>query len=145
MDITIPASERLGSVYVRSFYYETMDYENTGDGRYDEIPCERGGCYLDLRYLFDDAHPYRRNTIQFDFKSIDGIYDFINKLSVAAAYKENEYHNSRLSLEEAIEDADERHYFLVRNMTIAHEDAIIENKVVDGIRKVTKKKMPKSA
>ena len=105
-----------------------------------DIPMEKSTVELNL-YFGEDLFELR-------FNSFDELSRMADRMTEALAWQENKYRNSRLSLEDAIEDADTNHYFRIWNPIYAHEEALDVEAGLQAYEKYIKpkkRKMPKSA
>ena len=148
METRISCDSKLRKVRLYMFSYDTERYTYLGGrdlgGQWAGIPREPSRGHVSL--CFGD---FSNEEIVINFESFAAIHDMVDSLVTALAWEENHLVSSRLSLEDAIEDADRKHFFRVWDYDMAHNEALNVNATMDagernGI-KPKKRKMPKSA
>ena len=150
METRISCDSKLRRVNLYMFSYDTERYTYLGGrdlgGQWTGIPREPSRGHVSLCF---GENNFGNEEIVINFESFAAIHDMVDTLVTALAWEENRLVSSRLSLEDAIEDADRKHFFRVWDYDMAHDEALNVNATMDawernGI-KPKKRKMPKIA
>ena len=150
METRISYDSKLRKVNLYMFSYDSERYTYLGGrdvgGQWASIPRESSRGHVSLCF---GANNFSNEEIIINFESFAAIHDMVDWLVTALAWEENHIVSRRLSLEDAIEDADRKHFFRVWDYDMAHDEALNVNATMDawesnGI-KPKKRKMPKSA